>query len=83
MLVKTLTLTRLHVTTLKMLLPEVLRMCGRNSLFIDQADLEARFDAEVVADGGYTPRYNIAPGDDLHIITNEASDEIDAYLSTA
>ena len=54
-------------------------MCGRNSLFIDQADLEARFDAEVVADGGYTPRYNIAPGDDLHIITNEASDEIDAY----
>jgi len=62
-----------------MLLPEVLRMCGRNSLFIDQADLEARFDAEVVADGGYTPRYNIAPGDDLHIVTNEASDEIDAY----
>jgi len=27
-------------------------MCGRNSLFIDQADLEARFDAEVVTDGG-------------------------------
>jgi len=44
-------------------------MCGRNSLFIDQADLEARFDAEVVTDGGYTPRYNIAPGDDLHIVT--------------
>ena len=42
-------------------------MCGRNSLFIDQADLEARFDAEVVTDGGYTPRYNIAPGDDLDI----------------
>jgi putative SOS response-associated peptidase YedK len=40
-------------------------MCGRNSLFIDQADLEARFDAEVVADGGYVPRYNIAPGEDL------------------
>jgi putative SOS response-associated peptidase YedK len=54
-------------------------MCGRNSLFIDQPDLEARFEAGVVADGGYTPRYNIAPGDDLHIITNEASDEIDAY----
>ena len=28
---------------------------------------------------GYTPRYNIAPGDDLHIITNEAPDEIDRY----
>ena len=40
-------------------------MCGRNSLFIDQADLEARFDAEVVAAGAYTPRYNIAPGEDL------------------
>jgi putative SOS response-associated peptidase YedK len=59
---------------------ELSDMCGRNSLFIDQADLEARFDAEVVADGGYTPRYNIAPGEDLHIITNEASDEIDAYI---
>jgi len=54
-------------------------MCGRNSLFIDQADLEARFDAEVVTDGGYTPRYNIAPGDDLHIVTNDAPGEIDAY----
>ena len=54
-------------------------MCGRNSLFVDQADLEARFDAEVVTDGGYTPRYNIAPGDDLHIITNESPDEIDSY----
>ena len=54
-------------------------MCGRNSLFIDQADLEARFDAEVVADGGYTPRYNIAFSDDLHIVTNEAPNEIDSY----
>ncbi|MDS0243626.1 SOS response-associated peptidase [Haloferax sp. S2CR25-2] len=54
-------------------------MAGTRSS-IDQADLEARFDAEVVADGGYTPRYNIAPGCDLYIITNETSDEIDAYL---
>jgi len=54
-------------------------MCGRNSLFIDQVDLEDRFDAEVVTDGGYTPRYDIAPGDDLHVITNEAPDEIDRY----
>ena len=58
---------------------ELSDMCGRNSLFIDQADLEARFDAEMVADGGYTPRYNIAPGEDLYIITDEASDEIGAY----
>ncbi|WP_312912783.1 SOS response-associated peptidase [Natronosalvus caseinilyticus] len=54
-------------------------MCGRNSLFVSQDDLETRFNAEVVADGGYTPRYNIAPGDDLEVITNEADDEIDRY----
>jgi putative SOS response-associated peptidase YedK len=46
---------------------------------VSKPDLEARFDAEVVADGGYTPRYNIAPGDDLHIVKNEAPDEIDSY----
>lgn len=54
-------------------------MCGRNSLFVSQDDLETRFDARVIADGGYTPRYNIAPGDDLEVITNEAHDEIDRY----
>jgi len=54
-------------------------MCGRNSLFLPQNDLEARFDAEVVADGGYTPRYNIAPGDGLEVITNETPDAIDQY----
>ena len=45
-------------------------MCGRNSLFIHQTDLEARFDAGSVTDGGYTPRYNVAPGDDRHVMTN-------------
>lgn len=54
-------------------------MCGRNSLFVPQDDLESRFDAEVVADGGYTPRYNIAPGAGVEVITNEAADEIDRY----
>jgi putative SOS response-associated peptidase YedK len=54
-------------------------MCGRNSLFVGQSDLEARFNAEVVTDGGYTPRYNIAPGDKLEVITNEAANEIDQY----
>lgn len=54
-------------------------MCGRNSLFPPQSDIEATFDATVVADGGYTPRYNIAPGDPLEVITNEAADEIDQY----
>jgi putative SOS response-associated peptidase YedK len=59
--------------------PELLWMCGRNSLFIDEVDLVARFDAEVVTDGGYTPRHNIAPGDNSHLVTNEAPDEIDAF----
>lgn len=58
---------------------ELGRMCGRNSLFNKQADLETRFDAEVVVDGGYIPRYNIAPGDDLEVITNEATGEINRY----
>jgi len=54
-------------------------MCGRNSLFVDRGDLEARFDAEIVADGGYTPRYNVPPGAGLEVVTNEATDEIDRY----
>ncbi len=41
--------------------PELLGVCGRNSLFIDQTDLEARFDAEVVADGGYNPDTTSCP----------------------
>ncbi|GAA0253794.1 SOS response-associated peptidase [Haladaptatus pallidirubidus] len=54
-------------------------MCGRTALFIQQHDLEDRFDARIVTDGGYTPRYNIAPGEPLEVITNEATDEIDQY----
>ena len=54
-------------------------MCGRNALFANQQELEDRFGATVVTDGGYTPRYNIAPGQPTEIITNEAPDEIDQY----
>ncbi|WP_458210503.1 SOS response-associated peptidase [Haladaptatus sp. NG-SE-30] len=54
-------------------------MCGRNALFADQHTLEERFDARIVTDGGYTPRYNIAPGDPLDVITNEATDAIDQF----
>lgn len=54
-------------------------MCGRTSLFIRRGDLEDHFDARIVTDGGYTPRYNIAPGEPLEVITNEATDEIDGY----
>lgn len=54
-------------------------MCGRNALFVDQDELEARFDADVIADGGYQPRYNIAPTDGLEVITNEDPDKIDRF----
>ncbi len=50
-------------------------MCGRTSLFADRDALETRFDA-TVADG-YTPRYNIAPGEELAVITNEAPETIE------
>ena len=54
-------------------------MCGRTSLFVTQDDLEDRFDVRVVADGGYHPRFNIAPGEPLEIITNEEPEAIDRY----
>jgi putative SOS response-associated peptidase YedK len=54
-------------------------MCGRTSLFVPRSELEDRFDATVVADGGYRPRYNIAPGAGLEVLTHEAPDAIDRY----
>jgi putative SOS response-associated peptidase YedK len=54
-------------------------MCGRTSLFVPLDDLESRFDAEYVADGGYRPRFNIAPHQPIEVISNGASDEIDQY----
>lgn len=61
------------------ILPEKRDMCGRNALFATQQDLEKHFGAEVVTDGGYVPKYNIAPGEQLDVITNRATDEIDRY----
>ena len=58
---------------------ELLGMCGRTSLFVEQGKLEDRFGAKIVTDGGYVPRYNIAPGEPLEIITNEAPDVIDQF----
>lgn len=50
-------------------------MCGRTSLFVPQSVLEDRFDATAATP--LTPRYNIAPRNDLACITNEAPSEID------
>ena len=52
-------------------------MCGRTSLFVPASDLEDRFEATVPAD--YRPRYNVAPGEPLEIITAEDPDRIDRY----
>lgn len=70
-------------------------MCGRTSLFAARADLEETFDARLVTDGGrtsdadgapsplsgggYRPRYNIAPGEPLEVITNDAPGTIDRF----
>lgn len=45
-------------------------MCGRYTLVVEQDDLEARFDARF-RNSGFTPRYNMAPGQELPVITNE------------
>ncbi|NKE35425.1 SOS response-associated peptidase [Natronococcus sp. JC468] len=52
-------------------------MCGRYTLFVDQDDLEDRFDARVADSAApLEPRYNAAPGQKLPVITNEDADEI-------
>lgn len=52
-------------------------MCGRTSLYLPQAVVESRFDAE--ATEPLEPRYNIAPFDDLPVITDDAPAAIDQF----
>lgn len=54
-------------------------MCGRTSMFVSQSDLEKRFDADVASGVEYQPRFNIAPGEDLEVITNEAPETIERF----
>ena len=54
-------------------------MCGRTSLFVSQSDLEQRFDADVASGVDYRPRFNIAPGEDLEVVTNEAPGAIEQF----
>ena len=54
-------------------------MCGRNSLFPVAPDIEERF-AATFADGtDYQPRYNIAPGSHLEVITDDRAAEIEQF----
>ena len=50
-------------------------MCGRTSLFAPQAAVEERFDAR--ASQPLEPRYNLAPGEDLAVVRNDAPESID------
>lgn len=54
-------------------------MCGRTSQFLPKPELESRFDAEVDPDVEYRPRYNIAPSEDLEVVTNEDTETIEQY----
>ena len=51
------------------------RMCGRTSLFVPPSNLRERFDAR--PEERIRPRYNIAPGEDLAVVRNDAPDVID------
>jgi putative SOS response-associated peptidase YedK len=51
-------------------------MCGRLSLHTPVPDLEARFDATATRE--FAPRYNVAPGDELAVIRDEAPGRGDA-----
>ncbi|MFC7046239.1 SOS response-associated peptidase [Halobacteriaceae archaeon GCM10025711] len=50
-------------------------MCGRFSLFTPAGDLAERFDATPTR--AFEPRYNVAPGDDVAVIRNDAPAVID------
>lgn len=54
-------------------------MCGRTSMFIQQPEMENRFDADLADDAEYRPRYNISPGEPIEVITNDAPDTIDQF----
>lgn len=54
-------------------------MCGRNSLFPPAVELETRFDATLATGTEYAPRFNIAPGSHLEVISNDHPDEIDQF----
>ena len=54
--------------------PSVISMCGRFSLSVPPADLEARFEATPPEDLG--PRYNCAPGQALPVVPNDEPDRM-------
>lgn len=50
-------------------------MCGRFSLFVPRSELEDRFDVEIP--DPITPRYNIAPQDDLSAVRNDKPETVE------
>jgi putative SOS response-associated peptidase YedK len=54
-------------------------MCGRTSLFAPLSDLESRLDATHARPSAYEPRYNVAPQDDVEVVTGADPDAIDRH----
>ncbi len=52
-------------------------MCGRFTLHHTLEEIEERFAAEAVAEA--TPRYNIAPTQDILVVTQNGSRHLQAY----
>ncbi|THE63858.1 SOS response-associated peptidase [Salinadaptatus halalkaliphilus] len=52
-------------------------MCGRYTLALERETLEDRFDAEFA--GSFEPRYNVTPGQDVPVITNEEPETIQGF----
>ncbi len=52
-------------------------MCGRTSLYLPQAVVESRFEAEAAAP--LEPRYNIAPFEDLPVVPDAAPETIEQF----
>lgn len=54
-------------------------MCGRTSLFVALEDIETRLDATHAEPAAYEPRYNVAPQDDIEVVTGSAPGTIERH----
>jgi len=54
-------------------------MCGRFTLHHTLEELEERFAAETVALSGAEPRYNIAPTQDVLVVTQDGARRLESY----
>lgn len=48
-------------------------------MILPRSDLESRFGADLAAGASYRPRYNVAPGERLEVVTNDAPGTVDRF----